>query len=553
EKSFEQSELYFKSHYLNPFGVGRFRDVVTGMIGDPFLDLHLNPANLPDLAEGKTYFSLDFRGDREEPEVMTSYILPGFYIDYWQPYRDPRWHSIARTEPEPFLAMGLLRYILNDKLLLGGTYQLIYKNEKFYSMPYAIYNWRYGYDTFGAGSLEEGEIPVEDVYSGQDEMTNRGHLFSLFVGSKLSPKIHAGLSLNGVVHSREGSYIDSRSEEYGNTNNYDWKSYGGKERDQDYNHLDFSGGIRYFFDPDNSVGLKVGYLNGEADQSYLSADSSRYNRTDQNVDSYSHDSYNRAITDQSWNRDGKSLYGTVHFNRRIDEKKKFRGYYSFTSGNVDLASETAINDTSFYTGSGHYSWNNTDYMYLNRSLTADRRFSTGSREQTIHEINLNMEWKLSARNTVMAGIYFAQNKYTISSSEPVIAERWSDNFRQETSGGSTTDYAYYRRTYEDKRLEWQYESKNLSIQVPILLSLKLNKNMNMILGVNRILDNWDIYEQTTAYFTQRVRTEDGQTKEETNFGERYTQPHQKITEDYTDFITRFEVAVSPDLKLNLLI
>jgi hypothetical protein len=75
----------------------------------------------------------------------------------------------------------------------------------------------------------------------------------------------------------------------------------------------------------------------------------------------------------------------------------------------------------------------------------------------------------------------------------------------------------------------------------------------MILGINRILENWEIKDQTTAYFSRREITEDGETRTETNFGERYTQPRRKISEDKTDFIAGFEAAISKQFRINLLL
>ena len=54
EKSFEQSNVFFKSNYLNTFGLFRFHNVAPGLIEDPFLDLHVNPANLPNFQDKST-------------------------------------------------------------------------------------------------------------------------------------------------------------------------------------------------------------------------------------------------------------------------------------------------------------------------------------------------------------------------------------------------------------------------------------------------------------------------------------------------------------------
>ena len=42
DQNFEESSLYFQSHYLNPFGIESFKSVSPGLIDNPFLNLY-NP------------------------------------------------------------------------------------------------------------------------------------------------------------------------------------------------------------------------------------------------------------------------------------------------------------------------------------------------------------------------------------------------------------------------------------------------------------------------------------------------------------------------------
>jgi hypothetical protein len=74
-----------------------------------------------------------------------------------------------------------------------------------------------------------------------------------------------------------------------------------------------------------------------------------------------------------------------------------------------------------------------------------------------------------------------------------------------------------------------------------------------MLGLNRILNGWEIEDRTTAYFTKRERNENGQITLETNFGERYTQPKETITEDFTKIIAGLNVNISKSFKINLLV
>ena len=115
------------------------------------------------------------------------------------------------------------------------------------------------------------------------------------------------------------------------------------------------------------------------------------------------------------------------------------------------------------------------------------------------------------------------------------------------------DNSYFYQLHEDKQLEWRYKSKYWTLQIPLLLHFKFNEFWGMMIGINRILESWDLKDQTIAYFNRRERINNDEMNEETNFGERYTQPDKKITEDFTDVILKFDVAVSPEFKINLLL
>ena len=72
------------------------------------------------------------------------------------------------------------------QIILGTSYQIIHKDEQYYTMPYGIYNTRYGYDTFDEKTmaLSESSMPYKDP--GGERMVNEGHLISGFCGLKYS-------------------------------------------------------------------------------------------------------------------------------------------------------------------------------------------------------------------------------------------------------------------------------------------------------------------------------------------------------------------------------
>ena len=554
EQNFELSQMYFNSQYLNSFGIYNFKDVAVGLIDDYFLNLELNPANLPILDKDKdVYLYLDFRGDRTEAPVVENYIMPVYYMNsIYRPYIDPRFLTVARSEPEPIVSFGTIIYPLNDltkNFFIGGTYQLIYREEKYYSLPYFIYNPRYYYDSFGMTVTEKASVPIEDRYTGEDEMTTEAHLFSAFTGYKFNDKLSIGLNFSGVTHSREGSYQENNSDEYSSTNNSDWYNKQSRGRVQDYDHLDFSGGVKYDVTPTLSLGLKAGILNGDADQSYNSANSYFYKNNTPEVSANWSYSISNSTTDQKWHQDGTTKYFGFNFSKMTENNLELRGYYKLSLTDIDVSNSTSILDTSYY--SSRWTYDTTWSNYLGTSSAYDIRSSTGTREKTGHEVMLNLKWAATENSSVMIGFYINSSNSTVQTSEPVNAFRVSD-YQYENSD-QQYNYDYHYSQYEKKTLVWNYESNDFTLQIPVILQFKFGDVWGWMVGVNRILNSWKITDQTTAYFDIRDRNENGTVTTETNFGERYTQPRQRITENFTKFFTSVDFKLSSSFKVRLLL
>ena len=74
--------------------------------------------------------------------------------------------------------------------------------------------------------------------------------------------------------------------------------------------------------------------------------------------------------------------------------------------------------------------------------------------------------------------------------------------------------------YEKKTLVWDYKSDELTVQIPVILQFRFGEVWGWMIGVNRILNSWEITDQTTAYFERRDKNENGAIETETNFGAR---------------------------------
>jgi len=101
EHNFEQSDIFFNSHFLNPFGIKHLKDISVGFIDDPFLDIQLNPAIMPKLKNGSTEVYLDFRGDRTESSLVSGYVVPVYYDYGYSVLPDYRQITETRNESEP--------------------------------------------------------------------------------------------------------------------------------------------------------------------------------------------------------------------------------------------------------------------------------------------------------------------------------------------------------------------------------------------------------------------------------------------------------------------
>lgn len=557
EQNFEKTDLYFNSTYLNTYGLQNLSNISLGFFDDPFLNLYLNPALQPQIDTSQTLIYLDFRGERGEEYYEDSGIYPLAVYDYdsyYYPRLDPRWQSESRIEPEPVFSLGLMTRPMPEilqSLYIAATYQLIHKNEPFYQAPYWIYNQRYLYDSFG-NSMELGrDIPVEDIYSGTDEINTESHLFAFYTGFSLTDKLDFGIGVNGVAHTRDGEYGNNYRDNYTQSNEYFWENQNMITRNQEYSHVDVSAGLNYRLSSRMSAGIKAGQLSGTAKQKYMneSAYIYQYNEIGQEPEwSYS---LSQSSEKQNWKHDGTTRYLGLNFSRRIDDQKSLNGYYRFSFADIDLSTNSSIIDTSIYSSYWEYDYDSTYYEYEGVGRVTDLRSSSGKRKQYRHEAAVSLNWKLSEKTTVNTGVYLTKEENSISVIEPVDAYRYAYH-RYEHSKPVYEDQ-YFMKLIEDKTLQWKYNSDLWSFQIPVITKFDLNEYFDLMLGVSRIYKSWRIEDETIAYFNKRELSDENGTTLETDFGERYLQPTRRITEDDTDLFAGFGINLSPKFKINLLL
>src|SRR5437867_7349977 len=139
ERSFEQTDFFFTPYRLVPYGIGTFSNSVAGVLDDPLLNLHVNPAYLPRDSMHASYGYVDFRSAKEiRDESNIYYPYPIFTVRTIEaasfiPY--PRFYINTRRELEPVISAAYLFHPTEGalkNLSLGASYQLVSQDEKYY-------------------------------------------------------------------------------------------------------------------------------------------------------------------------------------------------------------------------------------------------------------------------------------------------------------------------------------------------------------------------------------------------------------------------------------
>ena len=555
EQNFETSDFYFSRYFMNPFGMQDFKEITPGLIDNPFLNISINPARITQL-ENRFYTYIDYRGER------TTYN-PGFF-DYPVPFdirikQDiypervlPFYISQARVEPEPKFSIGVIGSPFNslkDQFFVGAYFQRIQKAEKFYSMPYWIYYPIYGHDPFGNRYAEIGSYPIVDRYSGKDEMLTEANLYSFFTGYKLNENLSIGFQFSGINHSRNGGYRDKYNDDYGNIDNQISLRDYLIERTRNYKHTDYTLGLTYT-EKSTQFGIKLGILKGNADQSLLNINKSFNQINVPNVSPSWSIIFNDYITNQSWNNSGNLYYSGFDFNHSFSEDIKLIGYFNYFKGKIEFENFSSINDTSLYSGKYIYNSNQNFWLkYKNSYSLIDNRKGSGYKNKSNYSGLIALKWKITPALNVTFGLAYFENNLEIKSNEPVIFNSVSFS---ELSTNDSANYNYpskrvYLRFYEDKTIEWNYNSINFSYQIPVVFDFRFSEKIEATILLNQISGGTKVNQYTDAIIKTRIRTENDSTKQFNNFIERFSDPSVNRTFEKTELIARIKFNLNQNL------
>jgi hypothetical protein len=545
EKGFERTDFFFTPHYLNPYGIGSFRSTTPGLLSDPLLDMIVNPARLGLDSLQTAYLYTDFRSAREITEPAPMYYP--VYADYATRVASdvmyyPRVYMNTRRELEPVFSGALFGRPLPAaaaELLVGLTYQLVLQDDDYYGVPQDIYRTAAGYDYNGMRAAAADNIPVVDKYSGKDNMHQQGHFISGFARYALPFGLEIGARVSRVIFDRDGSYGSANLWQYYSSGQSLWSNF--EWRDQSYSHWDVSGGLEIRLTEQSKLGVSVGYLWGDATQSVRDADSSYYAYSSNPSTSF----YNRSgNTLQNWDHNGKTNYYGIDFTSRISPKTTINLIYQYQHMAVDLGLGSTIQDTSYST----YSWENngTPVSSYSQSLLSDMRNGSGTSVGTLNHLQASLQWQIDEKVQLSIGAQLDWQTTETTTSEAVTLTSRSAYWS--TSGNWDSRYAQN----ESKDLSWKFIAERTSFQIPIFLTVKTSEVVELLIGLNRNMSQWKIEDMTLAIFRYRENLNNGVVERRVNFGERYTQPTEEVSDIRTTFLAGLTISPARALQLRLL-
>lgn len=554
EKSFEQMDFFFMPNYLNPYGLSNLSATTPGLIDDPLLNLIVNPANLYSDSSRKTYFYLDFRNSQIKQNKNYGYYP---YLDARSSFSYdmiwyPNYFIQTRKALEPVFSTALLTRPLRslDGLFLGVSYQLIFQNEGYYSVPQDIYRSNIGYDYAGNKVAETSNIPIVDRYKGADDMRQTGHFLSLFSGYEISPRLQLGFRLNRTAFERDGSYGSQNFWENPSTYKSTSVWYDMRWRHQNYNHWDVAGGLNFRLNDRTTIGFQGGRLSGDADQSLTQQDSSLYKSGQINVGNEWSYYWKQGGSGQRWEHEGNTAYGGLNIHHQLDATKSLLFYYAYHQQQADITLYSQLNDSSY--SNYHYEWNpETDYYYSEWDYAVhDMRTGTGERSNKSHRFMGALQWEIERNKKLHIGLNVEFLKRRINTDEQVLLDRHSRS--KYTSSYNPYRQNYFDATQEDKNLLWEFKADVVNFQIPIIFTWKISDAVEILLGLNRKMTNWDIDDMTLAIFKYRETTADSMTTKKTNFGERYTEPSEHRSDVQTTMLGGITISPSKLFNVRLL-
>ena len=547
EKGFEQTDFFFVPSTLNPFGIGSFNSTTPGLLNDPLVNLSVNPAHVALDSMSNGFLYTDFRSARTIRDQGYGYTPPWIAYSVSDIARRPYpWIYLnTRRELEPVFSGAVVGRPLPEALpdfILGGSYQMILQDDKYYSVPQDIYRSTIGADYAGNRSAAASSIPIVDKYSGEDEMHQGGHFISAFGRYEVPSIGSVGIKVGRVFFKRDGGFGSSNFWGTPNQSNGTslWSNL--ESRAQSYNHWELTGGIDVSLSRRTSIGVSGGWLWGEASQALHRGDSSYYKwLSAPNQSLY----VNSGNTQEEWRHSGHSLMLGVDLTTRMSENQTIHFLYQRRRSSVGIGLGTGIIDTSYSTYA--YTYLDTLVTSISNSVVRDQRSGFGEQTITTDRMAASFQWQIDQHLQLSFGVQFDWLNTETHTTESVLSRTAS--VYQSTQGA----YNWLYGSDENKDLLWTFKAERTSFQIPIFLTIRASEVIEILLGLNRAMTTSRVDDVTLALFRYRQSTSNGVITKEENFGERYTAPPEELSDIRTTFLAGLTARPSPHFGVRLLV
>jgi hypothetical protein len=546
EMSFEQSDFLFKPLTINPLGSESFREASLLTSSQTLAGIQRNPANLQQFDSDSTksnYLYLNL-GNSRTIQSYNQYYYP-FVIT---PHRGYFYHPNPRQELSPLLNAAYITRLpfLNRALTLGASYQLISQGENYYAVPNNIYRNLAGYSLDGTLIAGFEGYDITDRYSGADEMYHEGHSFNLMAAWAINDRLTVGARAGSFIFERDGSVGSNNVwTQRPDCDSY-WKSF--EDRVQEYSHLDLSTGLTYTTTL-GKIGVEAGLLTGIVKQSMIRDDDSKSDYRHYSNSDFS--SYlNWYKSDQLWDHEGNRIHLGLLWERQISEGLDFRFMYRYSLLVQDLALKSSIESESENEYSYDWSSRLSEGSYF--SKMHDLRQGIGERSISANMAGGSLSWDLGRNQRLSLGAIYSSRNHLTETSENVDSFAESESIHTYTTDDGTTTNRYYHKTVEDKTINWEYETRLRSIQIPIMYEYAFNDRFEMLLGINRVMNFHKSKNSTLILYHYRERIHNDQTNIQQNTGERITEPRERMSIINTNIIGALTFSPSETFNVQLL-
>lgn len=474
QKSFENTAFFGQPMNIIPGYYGNLGTSFMGVIDDPFLNLALNPALLPD----KPHYI--YTAFQTTPTISTNYGPVIAYFNTVAPYYnngDNQWH-IAQPS---FTTAYLGRPFNNSKVFIGLAYQGLYFNDDYYSVPDNTYLPETDFTALDA----TGVLPTDNA----DKMIQNGHFFTVWAGYEFNGA-SVGLKINRSLFNRTG-----RSQHaYGYGCCYlaaldyapiidPYFNDGTRSRSQNYSHWDVSVGLNKTISENFSAGLSLGLIVSEAGQGFNRNIGNLYYSpiTITNLNFFN--SQNSSVT-QGWKQDGNTWYGSLYGSYKFNKNSTLTFSYRMSQFSNDLSIES-LNTGKFLRKNSRPTYPDTATVTLVRTGHSLLTHEGGGRmKDTDHRLSLIMNMDFGKKFKTFFGIQFSYLKRGYDTSERVsVSKFWSSKSTYAPSG-----FVDSTQTQRDiiKDLKWNFDGYFRTFRFPVMLKIQVTHWLNFDMGASPV-------------------------------------------------------------------